>query len=291
MGRMTVLRSRTRFGILAACTLAFATAAPSAFAQGKGKTKAAASKISAAKIKAELESGDAKRILAALQQVEDAEAGGKVATPHIEKLVRRGASVAILSRALEVLGGLEQKSSSTVLAPYYRHRNPEVRRAATKALLKTGGPVAVKALRAALRSPDARVRGIAASGLGSLNAREALPDLFKALSHNVGEAAASIGQLCNPKECEKLAGYLGKMPFDVVTSGFDQILFRPPKEMPDAQKIRIVGRLRELGTKDSGNYLADVAERWPKNWSKRVKQALDAAVKALGGVSESAEDE
>ncbi len=53
--------------------------------------------------------------------------------------------------------------------------------------------------------------------------------------------------------------------------------------MTDDEKIRIVGRLRELGTKDAGNYLADVAERWPKDWSKRVKQAIDGAVKALGG--------
>lgn len=285
------MRRTTHLGILAACWLAFATAAPDAAAQGKAKGKVTATKIDAAKIKAELESGNEKRMLAALQQVEDAEDAGKAAVPHLEALARRGASVSVLSRCLEVLGGLKQSTSSLAIAPYYRHRVPEVRRSAAKALLKTGGPAAVKALRAALRSPDAQVRGIAASGLGSLNAREALPDLFAALSHNVGEAAASIGQLCKPEECEKLAGYLGKLPLDVVTSGFDQILFRSPKDMGDEQKIRIVGRLRELGTKDAGNYLADVAERWPKDWSKRVKQAVDAAVKALGGASASPEDE
>ncbi|MEZ4222418.1 MAG: HEAT repeat domain-containing protein [Polyangiaceae bacterium] len=283
------MRALRHVGIFAACTLALTSASWNATAQGK--SKAAASRLDPAKLKAELESRDESRMLAALKHVADAGDAGKPVTPHVEALVRRGASVEVLTLALNVLAGLKQPSSSAAIAPYYRHRVPEVRLAATKALLQTGGPAGIKALRAALRSPDARVRGMAASGLGSLNASEALPDLFAALNHNVGEAATSIGQLCKPVECEKLAGYLGKLPFDVVTSGFDQILFRPEKEMPEEQKIRIVGRLRELGTKDAGNYLADVAERWPKDWSKRVKQAIDAAVKALGGSSSSAEDD
>jgi hypothetical protein len=55
--------------------------------------------------------------------------------------------------------------------------------------------------------------------------------------------------------------------------------------MPDDQKIRIIGRLRELGTAESGKYLADVAGRWPKDWSAKVRQALEAAAKATGGGS------
>ncbi len=133
-----------------------------------------------------------------------------------------GASVKVLVRAIDVCGALKQQSSSAPIAPYFRHRTPDVRRAAVKALLKTRGPVAVKALRAALRSPDAQVRGISASGLGALGAKEALPDLFNALGHNVGEAAGSIGQLCSKKECEKFANLLGKHAFDIMTSGFDQ---------------------------------------------------------------------
>jgi hypothetical protein len=102
----------------------------------------------------------------------------------------------------------------------------------------------------------------------------------------VGEAAAAIGQICEPTDCENFASRLEKQPFDIMVSGFDQILFRPAKQIPDDEKIRIVGRLRELGTREAGKYLADVAGRWPKGWSKRVKQALDSAVKATGGVVE-----
>src|SRR5260370_1339753 len=73
-------------------------------------------------------------------------------------------------------------------------------------------------------------------------------DLFNALAPGVNEAAVSIGQLCNPSECDQLAGRLGKLPFDVVTSGLDQILFRPQAEVSDDAKVKLIGRLRELGT-------------------------------------------
>ncbi len=271
------------------CSSLLIGVAAEAHAQGKGK--AAARALDVAKIKASLESGDEAKIKSALSEVEQAGAAGKPAIVHVEALLRRGASVTGVTRAMDVCAGAGQPSSSAVIAPYLRHRVPEVRRGAARALSQTKGPNAVTALKRALRSADPQVRGVAASGLGSLNAKEALPDLFKAFSLKVGEAAASIGQLCSPEECEKFAALLGKHPFDVMTSGFDQILFRPAAEMPDDQKIRVVGRLRELGTRDAGNYLADVAERWPAGSSKRVKQALDGAVKALGGSASSGEDE
>lgn len=238
-------------------------------------------KLDLTHLKTELESGDETRIQAALDTIE--KSGDPKAAPLVEALLGRGVRRKTCVRALEVAGSLKQKSSSAAIAPYVRHRRAKIRHAAVRALLKTKGPVAVRVLRHALHSSDAMVRGIAASGLGSLGAKQALPDLFVALDHHVGEAAAAIGQLCEPKDCEKFATRLGKQPFDIMVSGFDQILFRPAKEIPDDEKIRIVGRLRELGTAEAGKYLADVAGRWPKGWSKKVKQAIDAAVKATGG--------
>lgn len=285
MHRLTL----TLAALVSAAALA-QTPAGTAFAQAKGKTKTEAkgkakgeTKIDVQKLKADLESGDADRIATALDAA--AKAGDSAAAPLVEALLHRGASAEVTVKALETLGALKQSSSSPAIAPYVQHRVPVVRRAATKALGKTKGAEAIKALRAALRSGDAQVRGIAAGNLGALGAKDALGDLFTALAHNVGEAAAAIGQLCEPKDCEKFAELTGKHPFDVMSSGFDQILFRAEKEMAEEQKIRIVGRLRELGTKEAGKYLADVKGRWPETWSKRVKQAIDAAVKATGGSS------
>ena len=247
--------------------------------------------VNIGEIKKQLESGKREQISAALTTLGDAEEPPKAAAPHVEKFLQGGSAPDLLTKALKVVGSLGQKSSSASVAPYARHRAPDVRRAAVKALLKTKGPDAVKALRRSLRSKDAVVRGTAASGLGSLDAKEALPDLFSAFDHRVGEAAASIGLLCDPADCDKFAARLGKFPFDVMVGGLEQILFRPPKQMPDDEKIKLVGRLRELGTPEAGNFLADVAERWPKKWSKRVKQAIDQAAKQTGGSADDEEDE
>lgn len=244
----------------------------------KGKPK-----VDVAKLKTELESGDSARILAALGEIAKAGEGASAVAPSVESLLKKGLSAELTLKALDAAGAMKQSSSSAALAPYVSHRSADVRRAAAKALIKTKGPNAVKALKAALRSSDGQVRGLAATGLGSLGAKETLGDLFNALAHSVPEAAAAIGQLCEPKECDKFAELLGKHQFDIMSSGFDQILFRAEKDMPEDQKIKVVGRLRELGTKEAGKYLADVKGRWPEGWSKRVKQAIDAAVKATGG--------
>lgn len=259
---------------------------PAAQAKPKAEKVKPGTALDAAALRAELESGDEARMLAALERVAEAREAAKALTPDVEALLRRGASAKVVGAALTAAGALRQESSSAAVAPYLRHRDEGLRRGAARALVKTGGAAAVKALRAALRSPDAGVRGVAASGLGALGAREALPDLFTALDRRVDEAATSVGQLCEPEECEKFAARLGKLPFDVMTSGFDQILFRAPDKMSDDAKLRIVGRLRELGTAEAGKFLADVAGRWPAGWSKHVKQAIDAAVKATGGGAE-----
>ena len=107
-----------------------------------------------------------------------------------------------------------------------------------------------------------------------------MPDLFVALDHKVPEAAASIGQLCAGAECDQLAGKLGSVPFDVVTSGLDQVLFRDTKDVDDDLKVKIVGRVRELGTGEANRFLRDVQGKWPATWSKRIKQAIDQAVLA-----------
>ena len=113
-----------------------------------------------------------------------------------------------------------------------------------------------------------------------MKAKDAVGDLFVALEHKVAEAAASIGQLCAGNECDRLAGKLGSVPFDVVTGGLDQMLFRPATDVSDDVKIKVVGRVRELGTGEANRFLRDVQTKWPKTWSQRVKQAIDQAVLA-----------
>jgi hypothetical protein len=173
-------------------------------------------------------------------------------------------------------------SSSAALRPYLRHRSPELRRAAVRNLLKTKGPDAIAGFREGLRSEDGMVRGFSASGLGALGAKEATADLFLALDRGVVEAAGGAGQLCTGADCQKLTRYLGKLPFEVVTSGLDAVLFRTPP-LDEALLLDVVTAIRELATPEAGKYLADVASRWPATGSPKVKKALDQAVAMIPG--------
>jgi hypothetical protein len=239
------------------------------------------SRIDVEALKKEAASGDEKRILQALTTVEESK--DPAAAPVIQAVLERGGTTTVLQAALRAAGKLKVPSLSASVAPYIRHRTPEVRQAAASALLQTGGPEAIQTLTRALRSSDPMVRGIAATGLGSLGARESLEDLFRAFDHDVAEAAASIGLLCGPEQCERFVALMGKKPFDVMVSGLDQILFRPPKDISDEQKIGIIGRIRELGTAEVAKYLADAAGRWPKDWSPKVKASFDAGARAARG--------
>ncbi|HEY1695073.1 MAG TPA: HEAT repeat domain-containing protein [Polyangiaceae bacterium] len=230
-----------------------------------------------------LRSGDVAQVKNALDDVRTSAKAGAPAAPAIGELLQQGLSPTLTQAAIDTLADTESEAGSASLAWYAHHRNVELRRAAVQALARTRGGEAVKVLRAALSDPDPGVRGLAATGLGSMKAKDAVGDLFVALDHRVAEAAASIGQLCAGNECDRLAGKLGSVPFDVVTSGLDQVLFRAPADVSDDMKVKIVGRVRELGTGEANRFLKDVQGKWPKTWSARVKQAIDQAVIATSG--------
>lgn len=232
-----------------------------------------------------LKSGDENQIRAGLDDLRLAGTGAASAAPAVAELLSKGLTEALTHQAIDTLGDLESPEGSAVLAQYATHRTLALRRAAVKALTRTKGPAAAPALRRALGDADAQIRGTAASGLGALKAKDAVPDLFVALDHKVHEAAASIGQLCVPEQCDQLAAKLGKLPFDVVTGGLDLVLFRPANDVSDDAKIKVLGRLRELGTGEANRFLKDVEKRLPKETSPRIRQAVEQAVKATSGGS------
>jgi len=230
-----------------------------------------------------LKSGDQAQIKTALDDVRVSGRAGSAAVPAIIELLKQGLPPSLSQSAVETLGETNAEAASEVLSWYAHQRNLALRRASVEALGKTRGPIAVKALRAALSDADDGVRGTSATALGEMKAKEAVGDLFVALDHKVEEAAASIGQLCEPADCERLAGKLGNVPFDVMTGGLDQVLLRGVKDVDDETKIKIVDRLRELGTAEANQFLKDVQIKWPAKTSPRVKQAIDQAVIATSG--------
>jgi len=265
--------------------LAIATLLPGTWASAQPKdkpTKPPAATVDLKPIQEKLKSADPQTVAQGLVDAKAAGAAGAPLAPSIEEILKKGATPPVDKAAIEALGAMATPSSSSVLRPYIRHRTPDVRRAAVRALGNTKGPEAIAAFKEGLRTEDGQVRGFSATGLGNLGAADAIPDLFLALDRSVTEAAAAIGQLCAPDDCEKFAGRLGRIGFDVMTSGFDPILFRQ-KPLPEEALIKIVGRLRELGTPEVSKYLTDVQSRWPANGSKKVKQAIDSAIPSIPG--------
>jgi HEAT repeat protein len=263
-----------------ALLVALAMTPAGAGAQGKKKPTVAASPALPRDTVKRLKSGDAAQVKSALDDVRMSARDGAAAVPAIAELLKQGVPPALTVAAIETLADTESEGASEALAWYARHRDAGIRRAAVTALARTRGAAAARTLRTALSDPDPGVRGLSATGLGSLKAKDAVPDLFTALAHKVNEAAASIGQLCAGPECDQLAGKLGSVPFDVVTSGLDQVLFRGGADVDDDLKVKIVGRVRELGTAEANRFLRDVQGKWPPAGSRRVKQSIDQAVLA-----------
>src|SRR5690349_15708294 len=238
--------------LIIGAALALASSAPTASAQApkpapakpapaKPAKPAAApvkSKLDLAGLQKALESGDEAKAIEALETI--AKSGDAAGAPLVEGLLMRGASVAVLSRAIETLGILAQPSSGGALAPYAQHRTPELRRAALRALIATKSPIAGDVLRKALHGSDPAGRSIAARGLGQLDVRAAVPELFSVLPKDVAEAAQSLGQLCTQAECEKFMDLLGRLRFEVMESGIVPLLLRPAADVPDALKLKLI---------------------------------------------------
>lgn len=280
------MRARASFAGSLFVVLALTVAPADAFAQKKKDATPVAATVDLKPAIQKLSSSDEGQVKQGLDEIRIKGAAGAAAAPAVGEALSRGLSLALTQAALETLGDLESEAGSAALAPYCSHRDPTIRRSAAKALVRTRGAPAVTALRRALSDSDALVRSVAASGLGALKAKDAVGDLFVALDHRINESAASIGQLCQAEQCDKLTDKLGKLPFDVIITGLDQILFRPSAEVNDDTKIKVVSRVRELGTMEANRFLREVQKRWKPGDSPRVRQAIDQAVLATSGGSQ-----
>ncbi len=285
---MPVRNPRT---LIIGAALLFAAAAPAApkAAGGKGEKPAPAaapkSKLDLPPLQKALESGDEAKTLAALDTI--AKSGDPAGAALVEALLGRGADVTVLSRAIETLGILAQPSSGAALAPYAQHRTPELRRAALRALIATKSPVAGDVLRRALHGSDASQRAIAARGLGELNVRAAVPELFSVLPKDVAEAAQSLGQLCVGSECMRFTGLLGRLRFEVMESGIVPILLRPQADVPDQVKLKLIEQLRRMATQPANQLIQTALAKFPADGSPKVKLGLERALKGFPAVEDS----
>jgi len=268
----------------------------------KAGAKAAAPKLDLVALRKVLETGDEASVLGALSTLGTAQGPGAApAAVLVNELLARGGRTPVLERALEVAGVLAQPSSTPAVLAYLRHRVTALRRAAAAALRRTGGAEAVSGLRRALHDGDAGVRRVAVDSLSALGARDAVPDLFLVLSKptapcdcaqgdedcqarcektgaSMPEAAAAIGTLCAPQDCQKLVELLGKLPFGLIERGLKPMLLRPESEVSEAFKLDVIDRMRRLQTGEARKFLEAVRASYPEKGSIHVRHGLDAAI-------------
>lgn len=268
----------------ASALVAPATAAPPAKAAKPGPAAAPKSKLDLPGLQKSLESGDAAQVMGALDTI--AKSSDPAGAPLVEALLGRGADVKVLSRAIDTLGILAQPSSGAALSPYAQHRTPELRHAALRALIATKSPLAGEVLRRSLRGNDPAQRAIAARGLGELNVRAAVPELFSVLPKDVAEAAQSLGQLCVGAECEKFTGLLGRLRFEVMESGIVPLLLRPEADVSDDVKLKLIEQLRRMATQPANQLIQTALAKFPANGSPKVKKGLERALKGFSVTEE-----
>jgi len=212
------------------------------------------------------------------------EALGLIGTPRIieplAQRIRRGLPRDLLSSAVEILGMLARPEAGPILFELATHRRPDVRLAAVNAITACRPSGAERALVVGLSDSDPRVRSAAAVGLGELGARGQVDTLFLALDRGILEAATAVGRLVDGPQVGRLLEHLGRLPFDVVSPGLNEVLARA--EIPERVKLEVIARLQELATPDVKAFLQELLASLPQRRGRdAIRQAVQDAIERI----------
>ncbi|MEZ4250496.1 MAG: HEAT repeat domain-containing protein [Polyangiales bacterium] len=202
--------------------------------------------------------------------------GGAPAAEAIAQRIRRGLPAEVLDSAIDSLAALGRREAGPVLFELLNHRRATIRAHAAEAVVAVAAQGADRALVASLSDGDPAVRSAAALGLGRLGARSAANELFLALERGVLEAATALGQVVDAAGVDRLLGFLGRVPLDALTPGFDELFAR--NDVQERTKLALIGRLEGLATPEVKNYLATTAEVLPEGAVRRAAQAASERI-------------
>lgn len=230
----------------------------------------------AQRLREALESGEAERVKGALDELASLGPAGRSYAQLVEALLRRGTASGLTLRALDLLAEIGDEGTGAVLLPYTRHRSPEIRRAALRTLGELGGGSAIGALRRALRDRDGRVRDLAALGLASLNAEEALEDLLAAAQRGVQLAALAAGSVCTDRGVPGVVRALQVAQLKPLVPALDRLLFRSEARVSTASTELLLRAIARSHPDAEGyGYLKSVRARWPAEGSATIRELLD----------------
>lgn len=262
------------------CVLVAFLVSPGAMAKKgkKGKGKKSPKLSAEAKAAADLlESSSVDEIMQGVSTLgELAEPGGAV--PLME-LLEKGPPDKVTEASLDALGAISNPVSIPMLIDYMHHRRHKVRIIAINAIAEIKDKRVVEALKTALGDSEEKVRRAAAYALGRYGDPAAIDVLFKAFDREVPEAAIAIGQIGGVDAMERLSGYLGKSPLDILKPGFYEFLVRD--DFPVKGKIAIVDRLMELAGPEVKEFLKQYASTLGEDADLKLRQKVAEAVESI----------
>jgi len=226
----------------------------------------------------------------------------RAATDALSALLFEGLPDASTDRILERFGERARPTALEALEQMARHRRPEARARALRAIAAVGAhdlkldARTSELLAAALRDSDPGVRGAAATALGaryerldsaSGRGKSSLPAsdgelrrvLLRAVARGVPEAARAAGFATLEAELAELHASLVGLPLSAALDAYDAALAR--KTLSEVAKLDVIARLGEIATPATKTFLASViaARRFPA--ASRIQRALIDAEKRI----------
>lgn len=205
----------------------------------------------------------------------------ETAVTAIAQRIRQGLDAELLDLALTTLRVQNSPAAGPVLIELARHRRAEIRARALDAIAASRPAGAREALVRGLADLDPTVRAAAATGLGEIEARDAVPELIRALERGLPEAAAPIGKLGNVEQARTLVTLLGRVPFAALAQGVASLLTRA--DLPQRFRLDVVARLHELGTGEIRTFLDETLPSVPGGANDPVRRAIETAIVRISG--------
>ena len=205
--------------------------------------------------------------------------GTASAAPPIIARVRAGLPPDLLETSIITLMALGQPQAGPLYLDLLDHRRPEVRVRAIEAIVALKPKDAEPALQRALADLDPKVRSSAAIALGELRASGSLEQLFLSLDRGTYEASTAIGHALRTDHVPRLLSYLGTLPFHHLAPAFIQVTQR--KDIAEKDKLSVVIRLQEVGTREIKDYFNDLIRESGELLAEPVKRAILRAMQEI----------
>lgn len=205
--------------------------------------------------------------------------GSPAAVEPIVERVRLGLPPDLLETSIVTLMALGQPEAAPLYFELAAYRRPEIRLRAIEAIVALKPSGAEPVLQKALADNDSKVRSAAALALGDLRAVGSVEILFQALDRGTLEASQAIGLALPAEQVSRLLGYLGKIPFHSLGAAFNELLLR--KDIAEKDKLRVVSRLQDVGTREIKEYFSELASQNAKQLAPPVHRAILRAMQEI----------